>query len=148
MTHASEGQYDTNRLEFRRIKVYHWQWHALRVLSSSMEAESVGGLVLWRGRDLGTCPQKSNWEWPCWSRAEPGGLPRWLMTAPQTEEVSCRTQVRGVSLGWGINTASTSLRTEAHLTRKSSEAARGVLSRIIKKKRSYFFSLFLEILHI
>lgn len=25
-----------------------------------MEAESVGGLVLWRCQDLGTCPQKSN----------------------------------------------------------------------------------------
>lgn len=100
------------------------------------------GLSVVEAPRLGHLSTEEQWEWRCWSRAEPGGPFRWPKTALQMEEVSPGAQVRGVSLGWGINTASTSLRTEAHLTRKSSEAARGVLSRIIKKKRSYFFHYF------
>lgn len=43
---------------------------------------------------------------------------------------------------------SASLRTEAHHTRKSSEAARGVVSRIVESKSCSFPFQFLEVLHI
>lgn len=78
-------------------------------------------------------------EWCCWSRAEPGGPPWWQ---------HCRwkryhwAQVRGHHWAEASTRQSTSVRTEAHLTRKSSEVAHGVLSRIIKKKRSYFSHYF------
>lgn len=148
MTHASEGQYDTSKLEFHRIKVSHWQWHALRVLSSSVEAESVGALVLWKGPRRGTCPQKSNWEWPCWSRAEPGGLPRWLMAALQMEEVSCRAQVKGDH--W----AEASTRQAHHWGPRLIWLEKALRQHVVcwaestRSKDLIFFSLFLEILHI
>lgn len=48
-----------------------------------------------------------------------------------------RAQVRGHHWAEASTQQSASLRTEAHLTRKSSEVAHGVLSRIIKKKSSF-----------
>lgn len=63
-----------------------------------------------------------------------------LMVALQAE-MSLRAQVRGTA-GLSINTLRASPRTEAHWTRRSSEAARGVLSRIIKKEISYCFHCF------
>lgn len=139
MTHAAKGQYDTNRLEFHRIKMCHWQWHALRVLSSSMEAESGGCLVLRRGQGLHTCSRKSH------KNGAAGAEPS-LVVHPDDSTAGGRgitwAQVRGHHWAEASTWQSTSVRTEAHLTRKSSEVAHGVLSRIIKKKRSYFSHYF------
>lgn len=63
------------------------------------------------------------------------GLAVLPMVALQAEVVSLGEQVRGIT-GLGFNTSNASPRTEARWTR-SSEAARGVLSRIIKKEIAY-----------
>lgn len=89
MTHAAKGQYDTNRLEFHRIKMYHWQGHALGVLSSSVEA--VWGLSVEDGPRLYTCSQRSNGEWVAGAEL---GLAALLVIALQAE-VSLGAQVRG-----------------------------------------------------
>lgn len=98
-----------------------------------------GCVVSRRGQGLYPCSQRSNENDVAGAAPGPGSPPGdctvdWRGVTRGTRE--------GASLGWGINTSSASLRTEAHLTRKSSEAARGVFSRIIKKERSYFFHYF------
>lgn len=91
---------------------------------------------------LGHCPPGSNANGV--AGAEPGGPSRWPTATLQKEQVSLGAQVRG------CHGAEASTRQARHWgpglmgTRKSSEAARGVLSRIIKKKRSYCFHYFLK----
>lgn len=108
MTHAAKGQYDTNRLEFHRIKMSHWRWHALRVLSFPRR------LSLWVGNG---------------AQCQGGPQLGYLFTEPglAVERGDCTADWRGVTrgtsevaaLGRGINTSSASLRTEAHRTRKT-----------------------------
>ena len=100
-----------------------------------------GGLVLRRGQGLHTCSRKSHKNGVAGAEPSLGVDPDDNDSAADRRGVT-QTQVRETSLGWGSNTASASLGTGARWARKSSKAARGVLSRIMKKKRSYFSHYF------
>lgn len=119
--------------------MHHWQWHALRVLSSSKEAESGWGCLVLGDQGLYTCLQGATRMENGVAGAEPG-LAFVPMLALQAEAVSIRAQMRA-SLGWAW-TRQASLRTEAHGTGRGSEAARGVLGRLIEKDISHRFHCF------
>lgn len=136
MTHAAKGQYDTNRLEFHRIKNVSLTMTCFEGAQQSHGGWVCGGLVLRSGRGLHTWSRKSNDNGVAGAEL---GLAVHLDDHAADGRGVTRGTGEGASLGWGINPASTSLRTEAHLTRKSSEAAHGVLSRIIKFLLFHYF---------
>lgn len=94
MTHAAKGQRDTKGLEFRRIKMGHGQWHALR-------ASAVHGGCVCRGLSVeegGARPAHlfTEGQGAGDAGAEPGWQSTW-MTALQGGGGATRAQVRGIT---------------------------------------------------
>lgn len=113
MTHAAKGQHGMDRFEFHRMKMPYWQWHALKRPSRS-----------WGQLREAECEEAK-----AQVRAQPSPTLHWDGGGTGATGRGCA--------GLWLQHTSASLRTEAHWTRKSSEAAHGVFSRVIEKKRFF-----------